>query len=94
VRRVLLALVIAGLLIAGTASPALAFHHSFLPGGPCGHSEVSGGDNPTAIGAINEHNTVQGGSNLPLPPTGTPAVEHSDQITSPPTAATCPAPQK
>ena len=92
-RRVLLALVMAGLLIAGTASPALAFHHSFLPGGPCGQSENAGGNNPTAISAIKEHNTVQG-SNLPLPPTGTPAVEHSDQITSPPTAATCPAPQK
>ena len=84
---------VAGLLVA-LAFPAssAAFHHGFLPGGPCGESANSGGGNPTARNAIREHNPAQ---TLPLPPVGTPAAdnEHSP-ITNPPARAECPAPQK
>ena len=75
------------------AAPAFAFHHVFLPGGACGQSENAGGNNPTATGAIRTHNLAQGEA-LPLPPTDTPAVEHSERITNPPQTADCPAPQK
>jgi hypothetical protein len=73
------------------AAPAFAFHHGFLPGGACGQSENAGGNNPTATSAIRTHNPAQV---LPLPPTGTPAVERSDLITNPPETAECPAPQQ
>ena len=75
------------------AAPAFAFHHAFLPGGACGQSENAGGNNPTATSAIVTHNPAQGQA-LPLPPTGTPAAEHSDRITNPPETAECPAPQR
>jgi hypothetical protein len=75
------------------AAPALAFHHAFLPGGACGKSENAGGNNPIATSAIKTHNPAQG-QTLPLPPTGTPAAEHSGLITNPPQTAECPAPQK
>ena len=78
----------AGVLALGLPSAAPAFHHVFLPGGPCGESPNSGGNNPTAREAL-----LASGHTLPLPPVGTPAVEHSDEITGTPTA-TCPAPQK
>ena len=75
------------------AAPALAFHHAFLAGGACGQSENAEGNNPTATSAIVTHNPAQGQA-LPLPPTGTPAAEHSGLITNPPQTAECPAPQK
>jgi hypothetical protein len=77
-------------IVAALAAPtgAGAFHHVFLPGGPCGESANSGGNNPTAVAAL-----VSAGHSLPLPPVGTPAVEHSDEIEGTPTA-TCPAPSK
>jgi hypothetical protein len=84
-RFVVLALAVAALAL---PSAAPAFHHVFLPGGPCGTSDNSGGGNPTARQAL-----IDAGQSLPLPPVGTPAVEHSDEITGTPTA-TCPAPSK
>ncbi|HYY33644.1 MAG TPA: hypothetical protein VE693_08725 [Gaiellaceae bacterium] len=79
-----------GAAIVALAAPASApaFHHVFLPGGPCGTSANSGGNNPTARDAL-----IAAGQSLPLPPVGTPAVERSDEITGTPTA-TCPAPSK
>jgi len=92
--KTLLAVAFASALMLGvTAAPAFAFHHAFLPGGACGHSENAGGNNPTATGAIVTHNPAQGRA-LPLPPTGTPAAEHSDLITNPPKIVECPAPQR
>jgi len=92
--KTLLAVAFASALMLGvTAAPAFAFHHAFLPGGACGHSENAGGNNPTATGAIVTHNPAQGRA-LPLPPTGTPAAEHSDLITNPPKTVECPAPQR
>jgi len=81
------------LMLTVMAGPAFAFHHAFLPGGACGQSENAGGNNPTASSAIKTHNPAQGQA-LPLPPTGTPAAEHSELITNPPQTAECPAPEK
>jgi len=79
------------LMMSVMATPAFAFHHAFLPGGACGQSENAGGNNPMATGAIRTHNQAQG-QTLPLPPTGTPAADHSDRITNPPETVECPAP--
>ncbi len=90
--KVLLAVAFASALMLGVmAGPAFAFHHAFLPGGACGQSENAGGNNPVATGAIVTHNPAQGQA-LPLPPTGTPAADHSDRITNPPETVECPAP--
>lgn len=81
------------LMLAILAAPALAFHHVFLPGGACGQSENAGGNNPTATSAIKAYNPAQA-QTMPLPPTGTPAAEHSELITNPPQTAEYQAPQK
>ena len=81
-RRVFSILVLAGLLLAVTASPALAFHHVAVPADQCAtNAAVTPGDNPVAHEAIQTHNPAQ---DLPLPPAGTPSQAPS----------TCPAPQK
>jgi hypothetical protein len=67
---------------------ASANHHVFIPGGPCGESENSGGNNPTMHDAL-----VAAGVGLPLPPVGTAAPDHSDRISNSPDAE-CPAPGK
>jgi hypothetical protein len=85
-KRIVL-LIVAALALA-LPSAAGAFHHVFLPGGPCGTSDNSGGGNLTARQAL-----LDAGRSLPLPPVGTAAVGHSDEITGTPTA-TCPAPNK
>ena len=85
-KRILL--LIAAALALALPTGAGAFHHVFLPGGPCGESANSGGNNPTAAAAL-----IAAGHSLPLPPVGTPAVEHSGEIEGTPTA-TCPAPEK
>ena len=84
-RIAMLAVAAAALLAPG---PASAFHHVFIPGGACGESENSGGNNPTAHDAL-----AAAGLSLPLPPVGTPAVDHSDRISGTPDAE-CPAPGK
>lgn len=61
------------LLLAGAAVPAQAFHHVVLPANACGQSTHAGGANPIAVAALRAHNKAQ---DLPLPPVGTPAVEH------------------
>lgn len=61
------------LLLAATALPAQAFHHVVLPANSCGQSSHAGGANPVAAAALRTHNTAH---TLPLPPVGTPAVEH------------------
>ncbi len=80
-KRILVLVTLVALMMVMTASPAFAFHHVFIPGGPCGQSDNSGGvvGNPKRP--------------APLPPVGTAAVEHSERITDTPTA-TCPAPNK
>jgi hypothetical protein len=95
VKRVLAAVLVSVLILAMMAAPAFAFHHLFLPGGLCGQGDNAGGDNPTATAVIKANNPAQGdeGDELPLPPTGTPAVEHSERIANPPTQAECPATQ-
>ena len=81
-RRVFSILVLAGLLLAATASPALAFHHRGVPADECAPPQAgTPGDNPTAHAAIAAHNPAQ---TLPLPPAGTPSQAPT----------TCPAPQK
>jgi hypothetical protein len=81
-RRAFAILVLAGLLLAITASPALAFHHVAVPADECAtNAAVTPGNNPTARRAIMEHNPAQ---TLPLPPFGTPSQAPT----------TCPAPQK
>ena len=80
-RRVLLALFVARVLFAVTASPALAFHHVAVPADDCAtNAAVTPGDNQPATGAIKEHNPAQ---EPPLPPAGT-----SSQA-----PITCPAPE-
>ena len=80
-RRVLLALFVAGVLIALTASPALAFHHVAVPADQCAtNAAVEPGNNEPAREAITEHNPAQ---EPPLPP--------FDTSSQAPT--TCPAPE-
>ncbi len=92
--RVMKALAVAfisALMLVVMAAPAFAFHHVFIPAGACGDEnsgDNAGGNNATAKEAL-----VASGHQLPLPPFGTAAVEHSELITDTPTA-TCPAPNK
>lgn len=66
--RLVLAMPVAtAALLVGSAAPALAFHHVGVPANVCGQSDFAGGANPTAAGAIREHNPAQ---TLPLPPVG------------------------
>ncbi len=81
-RRIALTLIMAALLVALSAAPALAFHHGFLPANECGQSPNAGG---TTDEALNPHFTTR-----PLPPAGTAAVEASPVIGP---AASCPAGQ-
>jgi hypothetical protein len=82
VRRVFAILVLAGVLLAVTASPALAFHHVAVPADECAPAQAgTPGNNPMARAAIIAHNPAQ---TLPLPPFGTPSQAPT----------TCPAPQK
>jgi predicted ATPase len=46
-RRMLLVLVVATMLVGATATPAFAFIHAFIPAGQCATSEQAG-DNETA----------------------------------------------
>ena len=46
-RRMLLVLVVATMLVSATAAPAFAFIHEFIPAGDCAASEQAG-DNETA----------------------------------------------
>ncbi len=87
-RRIALTLIVAALLVALSAAPALAFHHVFVPADQCGESINAGGNNPTASTAISENNPAQ---TAPLPPNGTAAVGASDVIGK---NAPCPAPDK
>jgi hypothetical protein len=57
-RRMLLTLVVALLLVGATAAPALAFIHVTVPAGDCAASDQAG-DNPTAGAAIVEKNPAQ-----------------------------------
>ena len=81
-RRIALTFITAVLLIALSATPALAFHHGFLPANECGQSPNAGG---TTAEALNPHFTTR-----PLPPAGTEAVGASPVIGP---EATCPAGQ-
>ena len=92
-RRAFSVLVLAGLLLAATASPALAFHHTALPADECAPLQAgTPGNNPIAHNAIEDRNPAQ---SLPLPPAGTPAVEASPIIINPAVETPeCPAPQK
>jgi hypothetical protein len=58
-RRMLLTLVVALLLVGATAAPAFAFIHAFIPAGECAASDQAG-ENTTAA------------SNIPLNPIATP----------------------
>ncbi len=57
-RRIMLTLVVALLLVAATAAPAFAFIHVTVPAGDCAASDQAG-DNPTAGAAIVEKNPAQ-----------------------------------
>ena len=46
-RRIILTLVVALMLVGMTAAPAFAFIHEFIPAGACANSEMAG-DNETA----------------------------------------------
>ncbi len=87
VKRVLAAVFVSALMLIMMATPAFAFHHVFIPAAACGENPNAGGVAP----AVGEHNPV---FEPPLPPTGTPAAEHSELITNPPELAECPAPTK
>ena len=74
-RRIALTLLIMGLMLALTAVPAFAFHHTLLPAPECAAAQSvpnAGGNNPTAKSAIVANNPAQG-TQLPLPPAGTPS---------------------
>jgi hypothetical protein len=57
-RRIILALVVALLLVGATAAPAFAFIHVTVPAGECAASDQAG-DNPTAGAAIVDKNPAQ-----------------------------------
>ncbi len=57
-RRIILTLVIALMLVGATAAPAFAFIHVTVPAGECAASEQAG-DNPTAGAAIVFKNPAQ-----------------------------------
>jgi hypothetical protein len=57
-RRMLLTLVVALLLVFSTAAPAFAFIHVTVPAGECAQSPQAG-NNPTAGAAIVEKNPAQ-----------------------------------
>jgi hypothetical protein len=57
-RRIILTLVVALLLVGATAAPAFAFIHVTVPAGECAASDQAG-DNPTAGAAIVEKNPAQ-----------------------------------
>ena len=57
-RRMLLTLVVALVLVFSTAAPALAFIHVTVPAGECAESPQAG-NNPTAGAAIVEKNPAQ-----------------------------------
>ena len=78
---------VSAFMLAVMAAPAFALHHVFIPAAACGENPNAGGVAP----AVGEHNPV---FEPPLPPTGTPAAEHSELITNPPELAECPAPTK
>ncbi len=89
-RRIALTLLIMGLMLALTAVPAFAFHHVFLPAPECAAAQSgvnAGGNNPTAKDAIVTQNPAQGGTQLPLPPAGTPS-----QADTAPAPTNCPGP--
>ncbi len=70
VAMVVLAAVMSAVL-ALSASPAMAFHHNFIPAGECaaGASEPNASHNPTATEALTE----RAGLSPPIAPKGTPA---------------------
>jgi hypothetical protein len=57
-RRIILTLVIALMLVGATAAPAFAFIHVTVPAGECAASEQAG-NNPTAGAAIVDKNPAQ-----------------------------------
>jgi hypothetical protein len=57
-RRIILTLVIALILVGATAAPAFAFIHVTVPAGECAASEQAG-NNPTAGAAIVDKNPAQ-----------------------------------
>ncbi len=57
-RRIILTLVIALVLVGATAAPAFAFIHVTVPAGECAASEQAG-NNPTAGAAIEDKNPAQ-----------------------------------
>ena len=57
-RRIILTLVVALLLVFSTAAPAFAFIHVTVPAGECAASDQAG-DNPTAGAAIRDKNPAQ-----------------------------------
>ena len=57
-RRIILTLVVALLLVGATAAPAFAFIHVTVPAGECAASDQAG-NNPTAGAAIVSQNPAQ-----------------------------------
>ncbi len=57
-RRIILTVVIALMLVGATAAPAFAFIHVTVPAGECAES-AQAGNNPTAGAAIVEKNPAQ-----------------------------------
>ncbi len=57
-RRIILTLVVALLLVGATAAPGFAFIHVTVPAGECAASDQAG-NNPTAGAAIVEKNPAQ-----------------------------------
>jgi hypothetical protein len=57
-RRIMLTLVVALLLVGAPAAPAFAFIHLTVPAGECAASDQAG-NNPTAGEAITEQNPAQ-----------------------------------
>ena len=65
-RRIALILIVAGLLVALSAMPALAFVHGSVPVEDCAASEQAG-ENPTARNALLTQGAVaQGAQTLPI----------------------------
>ena len=73
-RRIVLAMIVTGLLMAMTAAPAFAFHHKTIPAAACAdeHAAAHAGGTVTLPGPADEPGPDQ--------PFGTPVVDASPRI--------------
>jgi hypothetical protein len=74
-RRIILAMMVMGLLVAFAATPAFAFHHGSIPARECANDNAGSPSNDNGMAKEKLSKQDRGGEAagpLPLPPVGTP----------------------